>query len=89
VIRAPAPGTANERRRHFPLGWKDTAGVTGGEVLRILVRWTPSDVPLNPGRSDAGTNYYQFDPTLGYDVWHCHIINHEDNEMMRPYRVAK
>jgi len=22
----------------------------------------------------------------GY-VWHCHIIDHEDNEMMRPYRV--
>jgi hypothetical protein len=20
----------------------------------------------------------------GY-VWHCHIIDHEDNEMMRPY----
>jgi hypothetical protein len=21
----------------------------------------------------------------GY-VWHCHIIDHEDNEMMRPYK---
>ncbi len=21
-------------------------------------------------------------------VWHCHIVEHEDNEMMRPYRVG-
>jgi FtsP/CotA-like multicopper oxidase with cupredoxin domain len=21
-------------------------------------------------------------------VWHCHILEHEDNEMMRPYRVG-
>jgi spore coat protein A, manganese oxidase len=20
-------------------------------------------------------------------VWHCHILEHEDNEMMRPFRV--
>jgi FtsP/CotA-like multicopper oxidase with cupredoxin domain len=24
----------------------------------------------------------------GRYVWHCHIIDHEDNEMMRPYEVA-
>ena len=24
----------------------------------------------------------------GLYVWHCHIVEHEDNEMMRPYRVA-
>jgi FtsP/CotA-like multicopper oxidase with cupredoxin domain len=21
-------------------------------------------------------------------VWHCHIVEHEDNEMMRPYRIG-
>jgi spore coat protein A len=21
-------------------------------------------------------------------VWHCHILEHEDNEMMRPYKVV-
>lgn len=26
--------------------------------------------------------------TPGQFVWHCHIIEHEDNEMMRPYRVG-
>ena len=23
----------------------------------------------------------------GLYVWHCHIVGHEDNEMMRPFRV--
>jgi spore coat protein A len=26
--------------------------------------------------------------TPGQYVWHCHIVEHEDNEMMRPYRVG-
>ena len=26
--------------------------------------------------------------TPGYFVWHCHIVEHEDNEMMRPYRIG-
>jgi FtsP/CotA-like multicopper oxidase with cupredoxin domain len=24
----------------------------------------------------------------GLYVWHCHIVEHEDNEMMRPYFVG-
>jgi len=24
----------------------------------------------------------------GRYVWHCHILEHEDNEMMRPYQVG-
>jgi FtsP/CotA-like multicopper oxidase with cupredoxin domain len=29
----------------------------------------------------------EFD-TPGQYVWHCHIVEHEDNEMMRPYRIG-
>ncbi|GAA2031033.1 multicopper oxidase domain-containing protein [Agromyces tropicus] len=29
----------------------------------------------------------QFDRP-GQFVWHCHIVEHEDNEMMRPYRIG-
>jgi FtsP/CotA-like multicopper oxidase with cupredoxin domain len=25
----------------------------------------------------------------GLYVWHCHILSHEDNEMMRPYRIGE
>jgi FtsP/CotA-like multicopper oxidase with cupredoxin domain len=24
----------------------------------------------------------------GRYVWHCHIVDHEDNEMMRPYGIS-
>jgi len=28
-----------------------------------------------------------FSGYVGRYVWHCHILEHEDNEMMRPYDV--
>ncbi|WP_425315149.1 multicopper oxidase domain-containing protein [Tessaracoccus flavus] len=24
----------------------------------------------------------------GQFVWHCHVLEHENNEMMRPFRVG-
>jgi len=64
-------------------GWKDTVVVLPGQVTRLAVRWAPTDKPI----SSALNLYFQFDPTgagkWNY-VWHCHIIDHEDNEMMRP-----
>jgi len=30
----------------------------------------------------------RFDGYPGRYVWHCHILEHEDNEMMRPYEVV-
>lgn len=71
-------------------GWKDTAKVLPRQLTRLLVRWTPTNAPVIPGKSYAGRNLYPFDPTKGDGyVWHCHIIDHEDNEMMRPYKVQK
>ncbi|SEA90694.1 spore coat protein A [Thalassobacillus cyri] len=31
----------------------------------------------------------RFKPYTGRYVWHCHILEHEDHEMMRPYEVQK
>jgi spore coat protein A, manganese oxidase len=31
----------------------------------------------------------KFEGYTGRYVWHCHILEHEDNEMMRPYEVVK
>lgn len=61
-------------------GWKDTLKMYPGEVTTILVRFSPVD----------GGEEYPFDATAqpGY-VWHCHIIDHEDNEMMRPYGLVE
>jgi FtsP/CotA-like multicopper oxidase with cupredoxin domain len=62
-------------------------------VTRIAVRWAPTDLPKATQPANA---YYPFDPSGDYTsqqafnygyVWHCHIIDHEDNEMMRPDAV--
>ncbi|MCR8644623.1 multicopper oxidase [Paenibacillus sp. N1-5-1-14] len=31
----------------------------------------------------------RFGPYTGQYVWHCHMLEHEDHDMMRPYRVVK
>ena len=54
------------------LGFKDTVSGNPGVVTRIR---SPFDLP--PGVT--GTQRY---------VFHCHILEHEDNDMMRPYEVV-
>jgi spore coat protein A, manganese oxidase len=78
--QAPTPPEPSES------GWKDTIRANPGEVTRIMIRWAPTHVPVND--VSAGTNTFPFDPTVGGYVWHCHIIDHEDNEMMRPMEVV-
>ena len=72
-----------------------------GEVTRVAIRWAPADATLE--EAQPGVNLYPFDPTAGLGVlddgfgypggpgyvWHCHIIDHEDNEMMRPWIPSK
>lgn len=68
-------------------GWKDTVKALPGQVLRLAVRWAPTTTPLRA--ATPGRNRYPFDPTTGPGyVWHCHILDHEDNQMMRPYTVV-
>ena len=51
--------------------------------------------PWEAGRKDTVIAYpdeitrvrARFD-RAGLFVWHCHILEHEDNEMMRPYRIV-
>jgi FtsP/CotA-like multicopper oxidase with cupredoxin domain len=55
---------------------------------------TPAE-PWEDGWKDTVTAYpgqvtrlrLQF-TNPGQFVWHCHIVEHEDNEMMRPYRIG-
>jgi hypothetical protein len=74
------PALPNER------GWKDTFIMYPGEVTTVIARWAPTDAPAAAAPS---TLWFPFNPNGGHGyVWHCHIIDHEDNEMMRPYLVA-
>jgi spore coat protein A len=52
-------------------GWKDTAKSYPGEILRVIAKF---EVP-------EGTSL-----PAEY-VYHCHILEHEENEMMRPFIV--
>ncbi|HET9392482.1 MAG TPA: multicopper oxidase domain-containing protein [Candidatus Rubrimentiphilum sp.] len=74
-------------------GWKDTVIASCGHVTRVVVRFTPQDLPaVANGRAIdyTGQNKFPFDPTQGPGyIWHCHFIDHEDNEMMRPMIVVK
>jgi spore coat protein A, manganese oxidase len=76
------PPDANEA------GWKDTVMAPPGMVTRFVIRWGPTDAAV--GTPDLKYSFVPNGPTQGvaggmYDyVWHCHIVDHEDNEMMRP-----
>jgi spore coat protein A len=71
---APAP---NERP-----AWKDVVKAFPGDpgsgiglITRVIQKFDlPHGVPIPPHSA------------LRY-VWHCHILEHEDNDMMRPYDV--
>lgn len=44
----------------------------------------------SPLFSIARSGAVAFDPTRGPGyIWHCHLIDHEDNEMMRPLIIVK
>jgi hypothetical protein len=53
--------------------------------MTYMVRFAPTQLPLWwPKR----LSLYGFDPSKGPGyVWHCHIVEHEDNDMMRPMDV--
>jgi FtsP/CotA-like multicopper oxidase with cupredoxin domain len=68
-------------------GWKDTFIAQAGKITRVLIRFAPQYTPekdLVPG-----FNPFPFDSSTGPGyVWHCHILDHEDNDMMRPMKMT-
>ncbi|MBD2532925.1 multicopper oxidase domain-containing protein [Nostoc flagelliforme FACHB-838] len=65
------PPAANEA------GWKDTVVVNPFEVVRLIV----------PFGAKATANLPFGNSFTGRFVWHCHMLNHEDNDMMLPFDV--
>jgi spore coat protein A len=75
------------------LGWKDTAAAHPGYTTRVRMKFDlPPAAPIAP---PSGFNPTQ-NPAYGLDansgqrcyVYHCHIVEHEDNDMMRPFLVS-
>jgi spore coat protein A len=61
------------------IGWKETVKMHPGEVTTVIMKFDlptcPFTVPASP--RTGGAEY----------VWHCHILEHEEHDMMRPLVV--
>lgn len=76
----------------YESGWKDTVQALPDMVNRIVVRWAPQEST----NATPGVNQFSIDPSSfpdnvtgpGY-VWHCHIVAHEDHDMMRSLAVVR
>ncbi|MCU4973998.1 multicopper oxidase [Halobacteria archaeon AArc-m2/3/4] len=58
----------------YDLGWNDVVSVDPGEVVHVIVHF--------------GEYEGLFNDQTGTYMWHCHMVEHEDYDMMRPYRVV-
>jgi FtsP/CotA-like multicopper oxidase with cupredoxin domain len=68
----------------YEQGWKDVFHAENDHVNRVVVRFSPQDIAV--GGVQAGQNMFTIDPTIGPGyVWHCHMLEHEDNELMHSW----
>jgi spore coat protein A len=69
------PPDANES------GWKETVRMNPGEVTRVIMRFDLPRLPASMGDPHSPR-------TGGHEyVHHCHILEHEEHDMMRPLVV--
>ena len=73
VLGPEVPPAANEK------GWKDTVAANPNQVTRIRQMFE-----LPEGAEGSPLN----SPERRY-VYHCHILEHEDNDMMCPFKVVQ
>jgi spore coat protein A len=70
-------------------GWKDTVRMDPGQITRVIMK---IELPADPVVNVLGRNRTIRVPesprTGGHEyVWHCHILEHEEHDMMRPFLV--
>jgi FtsP/CotA-like multicopper oxidase with cupredoxin domain len=72
----PQPPDPNE------LGWKETVRMNPGEVTTVIMQFNLPHLPTHAMRNAVSPR------TGGREyVWHCHILEHEEHDMMRPLIV--
>lgn len=76
----------------WELGWKDTVVAPGFTITRVIVEWpTAAELGFDPDAPFSVLSHHGGSHTReelqGY-VFHCHVLDHEDFEMMRPFRVV-
>ncbi|HET7325063.1 MAG TPA: multicopper oxidase domain-containing protein, partial [Halococcus sp.] len=57
----------------YELGWNDVVTVDPAEVVHVIIHF--------------GEYEGLFNNQTGDYMWHCHMVEHEDHDMMRPFRV--
>lgn len=63
------------------LGWKETVRMNPGEVTTVIMKFdAPAPPPWVAMKTSPRTGGYEY-------VWHCHILEHEEHDMMRPLIV--
>jgi spore coat protein A len=61
------------------MGWKETIRMDPGEMTEVIMKFDMAKVPFNvPDSPRTGGSEF---------VWHCHILEHEEHDMMRPLIV--
>jgi spore coat protein A, manganese oxidase len=68
-------------------GWKDTIQANPGEVTTIVVPFGGATLSSQLFPDQPNRLPYTDSPQGDY-VFHCHILEHEDNDMMLPYTVG-
>ena len=63
------------------MGFKDTVKAPPGMVTRTRAKFTLPATSL--------LDYDWRTKSFGSWVYHCHILEHEENDMMRPFEVVK
>lgn len=63
----------------YHAGWKDTVTSLPGYITRLVLHWSPEYGGEFPFDATAAPGY----------LWHCHILDHEDNDMMRPISLIR
>lgn len=73
ILARQRTGRARRQRpRAYEAGWKDTVSIGPRETVELIARF---DLP-------DGT------PTPAPYPWHCHVLEHEDNDMMHAFSVV-
>jgi spore coat protein A len=63
----------------YERGWKETVRMNPGEVTTVIMQFRQPSMPFSvPTSPRTGGHEY---------VWHCHILEHEEHDMMRPLIV--
>jgi spore coat protein A len=61
------------------IGWKDTVRMNPGEITTVIMQFNLPSLPTTAMRNAVSPR------TGGKEyVWHCHILEHEEHDMMRP-----